>query len=360
VILVIYTLPTMPFLRERSKRPSYALLADPLEGLLSDEDRDSDASHAEGSQAGAKRRAKSESSASTDFGAANTSGSKGKGKEKAGKKEKGKGKAKASAFDDSGSEFEGPSSGEEEDDDMEDDVVDEVEEEAKEDDQGMEGLEDDKEDDLVDINSPPRKVPPPRRIPTAFTNAPSHSNQAAYVQSDTNLIPLRYRELVVKHSEIIAAPFRGKPSATPKERDYRARTLDPVVLPHGPRTPFVTRLKKEVKGREMAEVIYDQRLGHDTNEVEEKLRRQRNASLVVKSVTLAAPWQVWQGEGWWPEMAPGHPATAHRGAADRTEQAQQKGVPRTAKGWTPRDAVRLGLEHVGQYRIEQMRLLSKE
>jgi transcription factor C subunit 6 len=90
------------------------------------------------------------------------------------------------------------------------------------------------------------------------------------------------------------------------------------------------------------------------------LRRQRNASLIVKSVTLAAPWQVWQGEGWWPEMAPGHPATAHRGAADRTEQAQQKGVPKTAKGWTPRDAVRLGLERVGRYKIEQIRLLSKE
>ena len=351
----------MPSLRERSKRPSYALLADPLEGLLSDEDRDSDASQAEGSQAGAKRRAKSESSASTDFGAANTSGPKGKGKGKATGKGKGKGKGKASAFDDSGSEFEGPSSGEEEDDDMEDDAVDEVEEEAKEDDQGMDGVDDEKEDGLVAMDSPPVRPPPlPRRIPTAFTNAPSHSNQAAYVQSDTNLIPLRYRELVVKHSEIIAAPFRGKPSATPKERDYRARTLDPVVLPHGPRTPFVTRLKKEVKGREMAEVIYDQKLGHDTNEVEEKLRRQRNASLIVKSVTLAAPWQVWQGEGWWPEMAPGHPANAYQDAADGTAQAQQKGIPKTAKGWTPRDAVRLGLDRVGRYKIQQIRLLSKE
>jgi len=352
----------MPSLRERSKRPSYALLADPLEGLLSDEDRDSDASQAEGSQAGAKRRAKSESSASTDFGAASTSGDKSKGKGKAKGKGKGKGKGKASAFDDSGSEFEGPSSGEEEDDDdMEDDAVDEVEEEAKEDDQGMEGVDNEKEDDLVAMDSPLMRPPPlPRRIPTAFTNAPSHSSQAAYVQSDTNLIPLRYRELVVKHSEIIAAPFRGKPSATPKERDYRARTLDPVVLPHGPRTPFVTRLKKEVKAREMAEVIYDQNLGHDTNEVEEKLRRQRNASLVVKSVTLAAPWQVWQGEGWWPEMAPGHPANVYQDAAGGTVQAQQKGIPKTAKGWTPRDAVRLGLDRVGRYKIQQMRLLSKE
>ena len=347
----------MPSLRERSKRPSYALLADPLEGLLSDEDRDSDASHAEGSQAGARRRAKSASSVSTDFGAADASRAlKGKGKAKA------KGKGNERAFDDSGSEFEGaPSEEEEDDDDMEDDAVEEVEEEAKEEEDGMQDVYDEKEDDLVAIDSPPNKPPPPpRRIPTAFTNAPSHSNQAAFVQSEANLIPQQYRQLIVKHAEIIAAPSRGKQTATQKERDYRARTLDPVVLPHGPGTPFVTRLRKEVKGREMADVIYDSRLGHDVNEDQERSKRQRNASMVVKNVTLAAPWQVWQGEAWWPEMAPGHPATVKQVTDPQAAQAKEKGSPKTAKGWTPRDEIRLGLDQVGRYKVEEMPLLSKE
>jgi transcription factor C subunit 6 len=349
----------MPSLRERTKRPSYALLADPLEGLgLSDEDRDSDASHAEGSQAGSKRRAKSVSSGSTNFGATNTSGpqdEKGKGAAKI----KGKGKGKERANDDSGSEFEGPSS-EDEDDDMEDEAVDEVEEEAQAEEANIEDDEDDKEDDLVAIDSPPPSKPPPRKmIPTAFTNTPSHSNQAAFVQSEANLIPQQYRQLIIKHSEIIAAPMRGKPTVTPKERDYTARTLNPIVLPHGPSTPFVTRLKKELKGRERADVIYDQRLGHEMNPEREKMNRQRNSLMVVKSVTLAAPWQIWQGEGWWPEMASGHSASAHRRIGHGAPQ-NEKGIPKTARGWTPRDEVRLGLDHVGRYTIEQMRVLSKE
>ena len=59
-------------------------------------------------------------------------------------------------------------------------------------------------------------------------------------------------------------------------------------------------------------------------------------------------------------MAPGHPANAYQDTADGTAQAQQKGIPKTAKGWTPRDAVRLGLDRVGRYKIQQIRLLSKE
>jgi transcription factor C subunit 6 len=333
----------MPSLRDRSKRPSYALLAEGLDNL-SDDDRDSDASHAEGSQAGARRRAKSQSSESTDFNPA----VKGKGK--------GKGKAE------SGSEFEGASSEEEEEDDMEDDAVDEVEQEEEDD--KPEEL--DEDDELVALDSPPAKAPPRPRPPPIFTNAASHSNQATYITSDTNLIPLHYRQLIVKHSEIIAAPIRGKPTVASKERDYKARSLDPIAMPHGPGTPFVTRLKKEVKGREAAEVIYDQELGRDPVEAQDKYKRQRHSANVVKNVTLTAPWEVWQGEGWWPEMAPGHPVSSRflnsdgKGAAAGVPAPKPKGIPKTAEGWTMRADVRLGSDDVGRYSIGQMEFLSKE
>jgi transcription factor C subunit 6 len=330
----------MPSLRERSKRPSYALLVTGLEGLSSDEERDSDASQAEGSRAGPRRRATS--GASIDFDP----------KEATQSKKKGKGKA-ISVDDDSGSEFEGASS-EEEDDDMADDVVDENEQEEDEK-EDIEKEEDVEEDELV-AHDTPLVRPRPRTTPSAFTNAPSHSNQAAYVQSEANLIPQQYRQLIVKHAEVIAAPFRGKPSAQPKERDYKARSLDPGVMPFGPGTPYVTRLKKEVRGREGAQVIYDQKLGRGAlDEDEEKLNRQTRMAMVLRYVSLLAPWQVWQGDGWWPEMAPGHPAVTRQGVG-----AVAKGTPTTAEGWMRRDEVRLGLDRVGRYTIDQMNMLSKE
>lgn len=339
----------MPSLRERSKRPSYALLATGLEGLSDEEERDSDASQAEGSQAGSRRRAAS--GGSTDFDPTEATQSKKKGK--------GKGKAKAvSVDDDSGSEFEGASS-EEEDDDMADDVVDEneAEQEEEDEDQKQDEIGDEKDDEMV----APLVRPRPRNIPSAFSNAPSHSKQATYVQSEANLIPQQYRQLIVKHAETIAAPFRGKPSAQPKERDYKARTLDPGVMPYGPNTPYVTRLKKEVRGREGAQVIYDQHLGRGGDVDDDKFERQRYMAMVLKYVSLLAPWQVWQGEGWWPEMAPGHPAVIHGSKPDGgAVQTKEKGKAQTAEGWMRRDEIRLGLDRVGRYTVDQMEMLSKQ
>jgi transcription factor C subunit 6 len=349
---------------------------------LSDEDRDSDASQAEGSQAGAQRRAKTAQlgqemgSASGDSGSEAgppKSAQKGKGKQSADAGGKANPKKWASEDDDSGSEFEGPADEDEEEEDDELEAEGVVEAENEEDMKEVDGPEDEDMDgsDIVPVSSPKPKP----RAGAPFTGAPSHSKQATYVQSEANLIPQEYRDMVKSHSQIIAAIVRGKPKADDQPREYKTRALDPELLPSGPTTPFVSRLKREVKGRESPAVYYDERLrfaaGHDAD----KSARQMFGAQAVKAVPLLAPWQLWQGEGWWPEMAassgsashtipqdtPAAPATSkHKGKGKATHgvSGQADGaVPEP--GWILRKDVRLGLERVGRYRVDEMKFLSE-
>jgi transcription factor C subunit 6 len=301
---------------------------------------------------------------------------KGKGKANTPAKPRGKATKWAVADDDSGSEYEKASEEEEEEDE------DELEEEAAlpaDIEAELHGTDGEEDEDMSasDIEPVSLSTPKPSAPRAPFTGAPSHSKQAAYVQTESNLIPQHYRELIKKHAEAIAAPIRGNANAEEKAREYKTRALDPDILPHGPSTPFVTRLKREVRGKERAEIIYDDRFLLLPGKEDDKTARQAHATQCVKGVTLLSPWQVWQGEGWWPEMAtkvgpvPDEDAngtsaaslpapTKHKGkgraSASVPDSTNAAGGP---PGWILREQVRLGLESVGRYRTGELKFIQE-
>lgn len=362
----------MPSLRERSSRPSYALMAGGLEDL-SDEDASANGSpDAEGSNSAKKRTtggaaSPGSSGDSSDPGPARKIKSKGKGK--------GKGKDKALINDDSGSDFQaGSDEEEEEDDDVEMDV-DENEDEGKEEDDG-----DDDDDALVELvddddgddTKPKQKAGAWGKGSNTRNWSGPRSAQAAYVQTEANLVPPAYRALIKKYAETLAPPVRG--AAGPPAKDYRTRAFIYELLPFGPNTPFQSRLRNPPSGRGLDEVYIAQGTNEDEDWERRKEARNMRAAEVTRTVTLIEPWQTWQGEGWWPEMAslagqdqgdgasnaagPSKIPQTH-GKKKATENAGTRASISTGRyEWKMRDEVRLGLDHVGRYKHEQMVFLS--
>lgn len=369
----------MPSLRERSSRPSYALMAGGLEGL-SDEDG-SAGPDAEGSSSARKRMvggpgSPGSSDGSSDPGPARRmpkTTSKGKGKGK------GKGKAKAVPADDSGSDFQAGSEEEEDDDDVEMDI-DENEAEGKE---GNDSDEDEDGDglvELVDDEDGDDMMTGKKSGPGAWGRGSNtkawtgpRSAQTAYIQTEANLVPPAYRALIKKYAEEISPPVRGSAGVANKDR---TRTLEYDMLPFGPTTPFISRLRSRPGGRGVDEVYIVPRGEKDEDWEKRKPDRSLRSHEVLKSVTLIEPWQTWQGEGWWPEMAvpAGHstadnvPSGSKAAGPSKTSQKHGKGkaadhtpaTPPISTGnyeWRMREDVRLGLDHVGRYKYDQMNFL---
>lgn len=343
----------MPSLRERSSRPNYSLMAG-VPGL-SDDETSGDSPAAQGSASSSKtgRNRKddaesgSESSGgSTAFQPATKSGKKGT------HKRKGKGKGRAVHDDDSGSEFEAGSDGEADEDDEEDE--DDQAGEMDLDEKGDES-EDEPMVELVDDDDdkPTKSRPKPsggRSSNTKGWTGP-RSAQTAYVQTEVNMIPQPYRALIKSKAESMGAVNRPPPNAAAGH--HKNRQFSKEQLPFGPSTPFITRLSREPRGRELDEVYVDRRLGDEEDWEGRKATRQDRSAQVIRHVTLIDPWQVWQGEGWWPEMATKHgpkreiPPSGHSRISHSTARHH----------WTMRQDVRLGLDKVGRYNLDQMEFL---
>lgn len=179
--------------------------------------------------------------------------------------------------------------------------------------------------------------------------------------SEINLIPPAYRDLIRKHAEIASA---GKAiNKADYRKEPRPTRLLHAYLPFGPTSPFVMHLKKEPEGREKAEVIKRDGSG---SWAERRKRRQKRQGEVVKSVTLVSPWQTWEGEGWYPEMCRKEVGSdrsgTENGEASRSSNGMSGG-PVNGKGkekakehaYLSRDEVRLGLDKVGRYKPDELR-----
>jgi hypothetical protein len=285
-------------------------------------------------------------------------------------KGKGKGKAKAVAADDSGSDFQAAS--EEEEDDDHEMEVDEAKEggyqEEEEDEAIVELVDDDDGEDMMDR----KKASTSGKGSNTKNWTGPRSAQAAYIQTEANMIPPAYRALIKRYAEELAPPIRG--STGPIAKDFRSRALDYDMLPFGPNTPFITRLRNPPSQRGVDEVYVVPGKNHDEDWEKRKPDRTVRSSDVVRNVTVIEPWQTWQGEGWWPEMATpvGDVGVGPSGQAGPSKTSQKHGKKKKATTnaeaarsmstgrheWKMRDEVRLGLDQVGRYRHDQTTFLS--
>jgi hypothetical protein len=137
-------------------------------------------------------------------------------------------------------------------------------------------------------------------------------------------MPLAYREHLLSSSVVMVKGPDWKKEYYPNTGGMRV-----PIFPLGPITPFATHLTAppNLPGREgvpaAIEVVPDEESGPARTEARRLASRNK-----AKRFGLIEPWQTWEGEGWWPEMAGG------------------EGGP--VEGWRWRSDVRLGLESVGR------------
>lgn len=152
------------------------------------------------------------------------------------------------------------------------------------------------------------------------------STIAAASESDLMAFPQAYREYLLSSATVMVRGPEGKKEYYPNTGGTRV-----PIFPLGPLVPFVTHLKTEpnAPGREgrasEIEVITDTATG------DERINQRRAASRSkAQKFALLEPSQVWEGEGWWPEMV------------------RDGGTAGPIEGWTWRSDVRLGLDEVGR------------
>lgn len=314
---------------------------------LSDDEASADSPAAEGSTS-AKRNGKKASDEDSD-GVSSGESSGFDPKANSGKKTKGKGKGKGRAgADESGSDFAAGSGSDEEADD--DDEMDEKGDASEGD--PMVELVDEEDDDLLDRRKPKR--PGGRSSNTMGWTGP-RSAQTAYVQTEVNMIPQAYRALIKAHADSLGAVSRPPPGKS-GGASHKNRQFSTEQLPFGPSTPFVTRLRSEPRGRGVGEIYVDRRAGDEEDWERRKAIRQSRTREIIKHITLIDPWQVWQGEGWWPEMAT---RLGPKAEPPGDDQAGTSRLSHTSARhhWTMRQDVRLGLGKVGRYDVDRMELL---
>ena len=195
-------------------------------------------------------------------------------------------------------------------------------------------------------------APSEQRLEAPRPSAPApRKSSAPQLHSDTMLLPAGYRELLKQSAARIAkAPSSVSPAEKhrlSKSEKYQLQGLD--LYPDGPVTPFGTRLSAAPAGRGGARVRVVEE-PEDTGE--RKGKRQRRAYQVGRFVPLLAPWEVWEGEGWWPEMYAGETSRGHG-------KGKGKGNEKGRKGWLMREEVRMGLKGVGRVGFEGLELLSE-
>ncbi|BEJ11379.1 hypothetical protein CspHIS471_0108010 [Cutaneotrichosporon sp. HIS471] len=161
----------------------------------------------------------------------------------------------------------------------------------------------------------------PKRAPS---EAFGPSTIAAVAESDLMGMPPAYREYLLSSSVVVVKGPDWKKEYYPNTGGTRV-----PIFPLGPVTPFTTHLKippnlPRLEGRlTEIEVTPDEERGPSRTEARRLASRNK-----AKRFGLLEPWQVWEGEGWWPEMA--------------------RSGDGPMEGWNWRSDVRLGLENVGR------------
>ena len=366
----------MVSLRERKSRPSYASMAEGLANLSDEDEVESRSPNASGSRSksGSKSGSGPGSGSGSDSSSSSGSGDESSvssgdssafdpGAENEGKRGrlKGKGKAKARPGSKIPSPNDDDSSFEDEDEDSEeDDLMDEDEE----DDEPLPMEDEEEGDDIIPVHPTPRSktlasgTPGPRSIRPVRISQTIDAN--TYSPSDTKLLPRAYQDLLKSAARELALEAKPLRDATAlKAHHDRMRVVGIEGFSTGPLTPFVTRLRSNPKDhwasgqRSGQEPVWipDENVG----EMRQAKRRHRIWEWEL-AVGVETPWQVWEGEGWWSEMRTG-PANGVAGPANR-DGGKGKGKLQKPGGWQLRQQVRIGLDGVGRFGIDQLELLT--
>jgi transcription factor C subunit 6 len=165
-----------------------------------------------------------------------------------------------------------------------------------------------------------------------------------FAQTSTNILPAAYRDVVQSSTANLSRALNVPMSDYERiglAREDKARQLGQEVFPTGPVTPFVTRLKEKPAIGEVARLEYGKDEG---SAMKRREARQRRGWTVARSVPSVAPWQTWEGEGWWPGMY---------------EEGYDAGKGRP-KGWKLREEVRLGYDTVGRMKPDEVVLITQQ
>ena len=350
----------MVTLRERRSRPSYASMAEGLEDL-SDEDEDDGSRKSgagEGSGSGSGSSSKSDSGDELESSISSGGSSEFNPQEDGGKGGKTKGKGKAKARPRSGSDAVGS---EGDSDDYED------EDEEDEDMATDEELDD---EEIISVQSLPKQKSRPKKalpLPRSIINTTNRPRPPRATINASNYIPPENRNLPQAYDDLIknSAVSISKSKIEPKDPREQKNVLDKMRVwgvlgfAHGPPTPFLTRLDEDpwTKGRS-AKLRRIEQAGHRWYS---KDVRRVSAVAVEAVVVNAAPWQAWQGEGWWKEMYERAGETSADGASSGPRDGGKgKERARDPERWVMRQEVRIGLDSVGRFEPELWELLSFE
>ncbi len=202
-------------------------------------------------------------------------------------------------------------------------------------------------------NDEPVNQKGPNRPPASL--GPRKHNISSFVGPEVLKLPAPYRNLIKQSATRLAVPPLATAHAQKiaSNRKEKSRVQGSIVYPDGPVTPFGVRLTAPPSRRERAEVEVVEE-PEEAGERSEK--RRRRAYQVGRFVPLLSPWEVWEGEGWWPEMWEGVSGSS-MGVGTGNGKGKGKGKGRT--GWKMRDEVRIRLEEVGRMRVDEVELLSE-
>ncbi|KAE8539531.1 hypothetical protein D1P53_004633 [Cryptococcus gattii VGV] len=179
----------------------------------------------------------------------------------------------------------------------------------------------------VSVTSTARSSPVPK---------PSEGNPLSH-------IPLEYLRLLGQSAKNIVKPPEAAPDAQRqafetwlKKKKGNSREESTLENP----LPFFTRLLEDPQnGSVCPKVEWSPKVESSLTAKQEK-KEKRNQ---LNNIALGVPWNLWRGEGWWPEMYIGPEGG---GSGKRTE-------------WLMREEVRLGLENIGRFKKSELVFLAQ-
>ncbi|KIR41617.1 transcription factor C subunit 6 [Cryptococcus deuterogattii 99/473] len=180
----------------------------------------------------------------------------------------------------------------------------------------------------ISVTSTARSSPVPK---------PSEGNPLSH-------IPLEYLRLLGQSAKNIVKPPEAAPDAQRqafetwlKKKKGNSREESTLENP----LPFFTRLLEDPQnGSVRPKVEWSPKVESSLTAKQEK-KEKRNQ---LNNIALGVPWDLWRGEGWWPEMYIGPEGG---GNGKRTE-------------WLMREEVRLGLESIGRFKKSELVFLAQE
>ena len=345
----------MVSLRARKSQPSYTSLAG-LENISDEEERDdqnagpSNLSKGGGEDEGDQSDVSMSSGASSAFQPVQEEEGKQKGLKR---KRKGKGKAKADLRDGSESPFEAGSANGDTSDDAELQSV-------KTDDEPM-------DTDLESIgevtaSKKGKGTTKGARIKSGLKEGvipayglvrPTKSTTMSSGQTkDNSSLHPTLKELVKQSSETIAKGQKASVLTTTVRDHEKYKTTGLNGMSSGPITPFTTVLADDPKKTAEMKTTWE-----PVDIAARRLKRQTENWEVNPRIPLYSPWNVWQGEGWWPEMY--HPSRSQSSAHTKKGKGKDKGSLGNPD-WKLREEVDLGLGLVGRYRPQDIQRLTFE